>query len=75
VNLTRLQYNFVLSASWSSAIAIAAIIIFFGLQWTDKEIDWWGNTVSVEGCEGTAGCTRLHVAKGTYFGRRIGTFH
>ncbi|PBP27598.1 UPF0075-domain-containing protein [Diplocarpon rosae] len=41
------KYNYILSASWSSAIAIAAIIIFFGLQWSEIEIKWWGNSVNI----------------------------
>ncbi|KAI0008767.1 OPT-domain-containing protein [Xylariaceae sp. FL0662B] len=68
------KYNFVLSASLSSAIAIAAIIIFFSLQWSEIEIDWWGNSVTAQGCEDEA-CTLYTVADGEYFGPRIGEFH
>ncbi|KAI0596921.1 OPT oligopeptide transporter protein-domain-containing protein [Biscogniauxia sp. FL1348] len=67
------KYNFVLSASFSCAVAVAAIIIFFSLQWTEIEIDWWGNSVTSQGCEGTA-CTRLTVKEGEYFGPRYGEF-
>ncbi|ORY63916.1 OPT oligopeptide transporter protein-domain-containing protein [Pseudomassariella vexata] len=68
------KYNFVLSASFSSAIAIAAIIIFFSLQWTGVELSWWGNDVVSQGCEGTA-CTLMTLNEGEYFGPRLGTFH
>lgn len=68
------KYNYVLSASFSSAIAIAAIIIFFGLQFTGKTVDWWGNNVSFQGCEGTP-CVTHTLADGEYFGPRIGEFH
>ncbi|KAI1764832.1 OPT-domain-containing protein [Hypoxylon sp. FL1150] len=68
------KYNFVLSASFSSAIAIAAIIIFFTLQWTEVPLDWWGNSVTSQGCEGTA-CTLYTLGEGEYFGPRIGEFH
>ncbi|KAI0171718.1 OPT-domain-containing protein [Hypoxylon sp. FL1284] len=68
------KYNFVLSASFSSAIAIAAIIIFFTLQWTEVTLNWWGNDVTSRGCEGTA-CTLYTVPEGEYFGPRIGEFH
>ena len=68
------KYNFVLSAAFSSGIAIAAIIIFFTLQWSGVELDWWGNTVSYEGCEGDA-CTLLTLADGEYFGPRMGEWH
>ncbi|KAI1497904.1 OPT oligopeptide transporter protein-domain-containing protein [Biscogniauxia marginata] len=68
------KYNFVLSASFSSAVAVAAIIIFFSLQWTEISVDWWGNTVTSQGCEGDA-CTLLKVKQGDYFGPRYGEFH
>jgi len=68
------KYNYVLSASWSAAIAIAAIVIFFALQWNDVAVSWWGNDVVSRGCEGSA-CTRLTLLKGEYFGPRLGEFH
>ncbi|GKT94562.1 OPT oligopeptide transporter [Colletotrichum tofieldiae] len=61
------KYNFVLSAAFSCGIAISGIIIFFGLQWQDVEVEWWGNTVVSEGCEGKA-CRLLTLAEGEYFG-------
>jgi OPT family small oligopeptide transporter len=67
------KYNFVLSASFSSAIGVAAIIIFFSVQWTQMEIDWWGNSVTAQGCEDDA-CTLLTLNDGEYFGPRIGEF-
>ncbi|KAI0891286.1 OPT-domain-containing protein [Annulohypoxylon nitens] len=68
------KYNFVLSASFSSAIAVSAIIIFFSLQWTEIELNWWGNSVTSQGCEGSA-CTLYELSEGEYFGPRIGEFH
>jgi len=68
------KYNYVLSASFSSAIACAAIIIFFALQWTEISLNWWGNEVSFQGCEGTP-CLRQQLAPGEYFGPRVGDFH
>lgn len=68
------KYNFVLSASWSSAIAVAGIIIFFALQWSEIEVDWWGNSVTSQGCEDTA-CRLYELPDGEYFGPRIGEFH
>jgi hypothetical protein len=64
----------VLSAALSSGVAIAAIIIFFALQMQHVSIDWWGNNVISEGCEGTP-CRRLTLADGEYFGPRTGQFH
>ncbi|KAH0335799.1 OPT-domain-containing protein, partial [Aureobasidium melanogenum] len=64
------KYNYVLSASWSAAIGISAIIIFFSVQYSGNiSLDWWGNNVSYQGCEGKA-CTRLTLGKGEFFGPR-----
>ncbi|KAH7050077.1 OPT oligopeptide transporter [Macrophomina phaseolina] len=68
------KYNYVVSAAFSAAIAIAAIVIFFALQWSSVQLDWWGNSVSFQGCEGKA-CRKFAVADGDYFGPRIGQFH
>ncbi|KAK8134922.1 hypothetical protein PG984_006934 [Apiospora sp. TS-2023a] len=68
------KYNFVLSASFSSAIAIAGILIFFTLQWPMVELNWWGNNVvNQTGCEGTP-CSLYSVPEGSYFGPRLGEF-
>ncbi|GJD03453.1 OPT oligopeptide transporter [Colletotrichum higginsianum] len=66
------KYNYVLSAAFSTAIAIAGVIIFFAVSYHGFEINWWGND-SESGCEATA-CTRLALPKGEYFGPRIGTY-
>ncbi|KAI5864126.1 OPT-domain-containing protein [Durotheca rogersii] len=68
------KYNFVLSASFSSAVAVAAIIIFFALQWPELRLRWWGNDVVNQGCEGDP-CVLRHLPDGEYFGPRIGEFH
>ncbi|TVY44112.1 Sexual differentiation process protein [Lachnellula subtilissima] len=68
------KYNYVLSAAFSSGIALSAVIIFFALQYTDTSISWWGNNVSFQGCEDTP-CVKHHLAQGEYFGPRIGEFH
>ncbi|PHH72196.1 hypothetical protein CDD80_4690 [Ophiocordyceps camponoti-rufipedis] len=67
------KYNFVLSAAWSCGIAIAGIIIFFALQYTGTDLDWWGNRIVDAGCEGKA-CTLKTLAPGEYFGPRVGDF-
>lgn len=61
------KYNFVLSAAWSCGIAIAGIIIFFGLQYRETEFKWWGNTVSDSGCEHDA-CTLYDIDPPQFFG-------
>lgn len=68
------KYNYVLSAAFSSGVAIAAIVIFFALQMQHVSIDWWGNNVVAQGCEDTP-CVRLTLADGEYFGPRMGEFH
>jgi hypothetical protein len=67
------KYNFVLSASFSSGIAVAAIVIFFSLQWTNTTVDWWGNNVVSQGCEGTP-CLLHTLADGEHFGPGPGEF-
>ncbi len=61
------KYNYVVSASFSSSIAIAGVVIFFALQWSNLELDWWGNSVSYEGYEGSA-WKRLKLPAKGYFG-------
>ncbi|KAI6363790.1 hypothetical protein MCOR07_005417 [Pyricularia oryzae] len=68
------KYNFVLSGAFSSGVAVAAIIIFFALQWGgDISLDWWGNQVVSQGCEASA-CVRLPLAKGETFGPPAGSW-
>ncbi|RAK95546.1 OPT oligopeptide transporter [Aspergillus ibericus CBS 121593] len=66
------KYNYVLSAAFSTAIAIAGIIIFFAVNYHGYEINWWGNNADT-GCEAKS-CTRLTLPKGEYFGPRLGSF-
>ncbi|KAB5527929.1 OPT oligopeptide transporter protein-domain-containing protein [Coniochaeta sp. 2T2.1] len=68
------KYNFVLSASLSSGIAIAAIIMFFALQWNNKSLEWWGNDVTGKGCEGSA-CKLHKLTPGETFGPPKGSWH
>lgn len=67
------KYNFVLSASFSSGIAIAAIVMFFALQYNGLELSWWGNDITSAGCEGRA-CTLLTLKEGGRFGPGPGQF-
>lgn len=46
------KYNFVLSAAFSAAIAITAVLMFFSVSWTETTVEWWGNTQPYVGCEG-----------------------
>ncbi|KJZ77186.1 hypothetical protein HIM_03507 [Hirsutella minnesotensis 3608] len=66
------KYNYVVSAAFSTAIAIAAVVIFFALSFHGARVRWIGNNPE-SGCESTA-CTRLKLPPGEYFGPRIGTY-
>lgn len=57
------KYNFILSAAFSAAIALSAILIFFTVQWTETTVDWWGNTQPYVGCEGVP-CIRKPLELG-----------
>ncbi|KAF5023251.1 hypothetical protein F66182_4684 [Fusarium sp. NRRL 66182] len=67
----RGQYNYILSAAFSAGVAISGLVTFFALQYNDMSIDWWGNRVPFEGCDGTGGCLLKTVTPGEYFGPRI----
>lgn len=67
------KYNYVLAAAWMAAIALAAVVIFFGLQIPAVELDWWGNDVSYAGCD-SIGCRRLEIPDVGYFGAAPGTY-
>ncbi|CAF3626617.1 unnamed protein product [Fusarium graminearum] len=68
------KYNYILSAAFSVGIAISALVIFFALQYHDINLDWWGNKVPYEGCDGTQSCFLKTLAENEYFGPRIGDF-
>jgi hypothetical protein len=72
------KYNYVLAAAFPCGIAVTAVIIFFGLEVPHGGIslDWWGNTVTYEGCDGQGGCPLLNATalpKG-YFGADMGNY-
>ncbi|KAI3404173.2 hypothetical protein KGF56_003073 [Candida oxycetoniae] len=66
------KYNFVLSGAMDAGVAFSAIMIFFAVQYKEKNIDWWGNSVVWRGIEGRGGQSRLNAtsAPGGYFGLR-----
>ncbi|PLB50379.1 OPT oligopeptide transporter [Aspergillus steynii IBT 23096] len=66
------KYNYVLSAAFSTAIALASVVIFFAVSYHGYHIDWWGNDAE-SGCEAEA-CTRLAMPEGEYFGPKVGSF-
>ncbi|KAG5799823.1 hypothetical protein H9Q69_001131 [Fusarium xylarioides] len=69
------KYNYILSAAFSVGVALSALVIFFALQYNDINLDWWGNRIPFEGCDGTQSCLLKTVTPGEYFGPRLGDFH
>ncbi|WOO80299.1 Oligopeptide transporter 2 [Vanrija pseudolonga] len=67
------KYNYVLCSALSAGIAICAIVIFFALQISDINLEWWGNSEYDKGCE-TAACVRLPLPEKGYFGPEKGHF-
>lgn len=67
------RYNYTVSAAFSTAIALAGIVIFFSVQLPEKSVDWWGNEVMYQGCEDAA-CTPMTIPE-TGFGPGPGEFH
>ncbi|KAJ3508146.1 hypothetical protein NLJ89_g5912 [Agrocybe chaxingu] len=70
------KYNYVLSAALDSGVAIAAVLIFFMLQYPrngtigENTIQkWWGNTIYMNTAD-AAGTPLLTVAEGDFFGPR-----
>ncbi|PVH14735.1 OPT family small oligopeptide transporter [Candidozyma duobushaemuli] len=55
------KYNYVLSGALDAGVAFSSIIIFFAVQYDEKDINWWGNTVSYQGIEGGAGQQTLRL--------------
>jgi len=68
------RYNYITSGAFSSAIAIAAIVIFFAIQWPGASIEWSGNERPYAGCDGNA-CRRLPIPDVGYFGPGVGEFN
>lgn len=66
-----------ISAAFSCGIAIAGLVIFFAVQiplGDSATIDWWGNDIVNQGCEGNWGCPGLDVPDVGYFGPAPGSF-
>lgn len=62
------KYNFVLSASFSAGIAISGLVMLFSVQWAGIEINWWGNTQPLKGCENpAAACSLQKLGEGERF--------
>lgn len=64
------KYNYVLSAGLDAGLAFSAIIVFFAVQYHEKDISWWGNNIVAEGVDGYAGQSALktELPEKGYFG-------
>jgi len=72
------KYNYLLGSGIDAGIAFSSIIIYFAVQYHEKNIDWWGNTVPYDGLDYQLRDTvsRLDIADAPdgYIGPRIGHF-
>ncbi|ELU42092.1 OPT oligopeptide transporter family [Rhizoctonia solani AG-1 IA] len=68
------KYNYVLTSALTCGVAIAAIVTFFALQWAGIEINWRGNSIVNEGCDGK-GCPLFPKPEKEYWGPGPGEFH
>ncbi|KAK4202049.1 OPT oligopeptide transporter protein-domain-containing protein [Triangularia verruculosa] len=68
------KYNYITSAAFSCGIAVASLLIFFGLQMWGIEVKWWGNDISGIGCDANGDCVLKSLGQGEYFGPRYGEF-
>ncbi|CAK7899875.1 oligopeptide transporter 2 [[Candida] anglica] len=70
------KYTYVLAGALSSGVAFSAVIIFFAVQYKEKDVNWWGNTVPYAGVDYSEPA-RLNVTISEpdgYFGPRIGSY-
>ncbi|KAH3666328.1 hypothetical protein OGAPHI_004517 [Ogataea philodendri] len=68
------KYNYILASALDAGVAFGGIIIFFAVQYHEKDINWWGNLVSYSGTDGGLGQTSLKdptTAPDGYFGIRM----
>ncbi|KAK6199216.1 OPT oligopeptide transporter protein-domain-containing protein [Scheffersomyces amazonensis] len=72
------KYNYILSGGLTAGVAFSSIIIFFAVEYHEKDVNWWGNYVSFIGIDGGYGRQSLKnvtaEAPDGYFGPRIGNF-
>jgi OPT family oligopeptide transporter len=69
------KYNYILSTAFDCGIAIAGLVTFFGLQWPEIYISWWGNDVTAEGADAYPGAPLLPVPDKGYWGPGPGEYH
>jgi hypothetical protein len=62
------KYNYVISAALSGGLAFAAIIIFFAVQYHEKDVNWWGNVGSFMTLDDSGALARLPLPEKGFFG-------
>ncbi|KAK4233060.1 OPT oligopeptide transporter protein-domain-containing protein [Achaetomium macrosporum] len=67
------RYNYLLQAALDTGTALATIIIFFCLNYTNTTFKWWGNTVGSD-TDDAKSVPWLQVPKGGHFGPGPGEF-
>ena len=67
------KYNYVLSAALTAGLAVSALIMFFAIGYHPKKLDWWGNSVSGAGVDGS-GAAIYPLPERGYFGPEKGSF-
>ncbi|KAK9453083.1 OPT oligopeptide transporter protein-domain-containing protein [Dipodascopsis uninucleata] len=67
------KYNYVLTAAFSSGIALSAVVVYFAFDYKAVNLKWWGNTVSRAGVDGAKSGTILPIPK-EGFGLVPGTY-
>ncbi|KAH7267664.1 OPT oligopeptide transporter protein-domain-containing protein [Fusarium redolens] len=69
------KYAYVMTSSMSAAIGISGAVMYFAVQHTGVELDWWGNRVQTEGVDQqgfmadgkVVNCSMLKVPEKGYF--------
>ena len=67
------KYNYVLSAAFTAGVAVSGLLMFFAIGYNPKRLNWWGNTVSNSGVDGS-GVGILPIPARGYFGPEKGSF-
>jgi len=68
------KYTYVLSAALTAGVAVSGLVQFFALSWNGTiPLEWWGNTVSNAGVDGTTSAI-LPLPQRGYFGPDKGSF-
>lgn len=69
------KYNYLLSGALDAGVAFSSIIIFFAVQYHEKDVIWWGNNVPYLGVEGgydqQSRLNATATAPDGYFGPRL----